>query len=190
MRKVFSSIIIVFFSISVCLFIINVIISIRFITFENSAIYLFCIICFCFSLLRCLKIIKEKAQQNKIFLTIKVNVILLITAFSVFIMVGTANSFHRDSNYYAVEVENIPADYEVTLYEFTSFRSCSGCLCLKINDYVYKKLDNTNYTIESGHSLMESGNLMLEYVKETNEIIMKYHWLSDSNYTEKITQIK
>lgn len=190
MRRIFSSIIIIIFSISICLFVINGIISIRFIIFENLSIHLFCIMCFCFSLIRCLKIIQEKAQQNKIFLTIKIIVILLITAFSVFIIVGTANRFHRNSGFYAVEVENIPADYEVTLYEFASFRSRSGCLCLKVNDYVYKKLANTDYTIESGHSLMESDNLILEYVEETNEIIMKYRWLSGGNYAEKITQIK
>ncbi|MDE6519569.1 MAG: hypothetical protein K2K91_03790 [Ruminococcus sp.] len=190
MRRIFSSIITVIFSISICLFVIDIIISMRFIIFENSAIYLFCTMCFCFSLLKCLKIIKEKAQQNKILLTMKVIVILLITTFSVFIIVGIANRFHRNPNYYAIEVENIPDNYEVTLYEFTSFRSRSGCLCLKINEYVYKKLDNTNYTIESGHSLMESDNLILEYVEETNEIIMKYRWLSGDNYTEKITRIE
>lgn len=162
----------------------------RFIIFENLAMYLFCIMCLCFSLLICLKIIKEKVQQNKILLTIKVIVILLITVFSSFIMINIANRWHKDPNYYAIEVENIPDNYEIILYEFKSFRSCSGCLCLKINDYVYKKLDNTNYTIESGHSLMESNNLILEYVEETNEIIMKYRWLSNSNYTEKITQIE
>ncbi|MDE7365286.1 MAG: hypothetical protein K2N27_10490, partial [Ruminococcus sp.] len=102
MRKVFSGIIIVIFSISICLFIINGIISIGFITFENSATYLFCIMCVCFSLLRCLKIIKEKIQQKKILLTMKVIVILLITAFSAFIMIGIANSLHRNSSYYAV----------------------------------------------------------------------------------------
>ena len=93
---------------------------------------------------------------------------------------------HDEEQFCNISVEGISNKYEIILYEYNSFRSNSGCLCVKINNTIYKRIPGTNYSIESGCSLTTSNNLIVNYDPKSKILIMKYRWKENIDYSEKI----
>lgn len=132
-----------------------------------------------------LKLIEKYFKRKKLF-TALITAILIFAAFlSCFTVYGIKKSLHDDEQFYSLYVDGIPDKYEIILYEYNSFGANSGCLCIKINDLIYKRIPDTKYSIETGHSLMDSGNLTVNYNSKAEILTMRYRWKKDSEYNEK-----
>lgn len=182
--KILKRILVSLVLICILLFVLNMTIAKNLIIFEYSNTYLICTIIVSGSLLICLKIIRQKKKVISIITAIAC---LVMTFLSCFIFIGVSHSLHRNPQYYDVDINNLPGNYEIVLYEYSPFRGKSGCLCIKVNDFIYKKIPGTHYTIESGHSLVEPGNLILDYDSETEVLTMKYTFGTGSEYIENTT---
>lgn len=156
------------------------------IIFEYSNTYLMCAVIVFSSLLVCLKIINQKKKMISIIAAI---VCLVITFLYCSVFIGIRHQIHRNPQYYDVNINNLPNNYEIVLYEYGSFGYKLGCLCIKMNSHIYKKIENTNYTVESGNALSDENNLILNYNAETKELTMKYKCSPDSEYIEQIAII-
>lgn len=176
------------FLILICgiLIIINMITTQNYITIENLNTYLMCIIVVCISVLNFLKLKKCEKKFISILTTL---ILVVITFFICCSLIGISNLFHRNAQFYDININNLSPKHEIVLYEFNSFRGKFGCLCIKENEYVYKKIENTDYAVESGSTLSDKNNLILNYNAETKELIMKYKFSPDSEYTEQIARI-
>lgn len=101
-----------------------------------------CIICaiiiFC-ALLIGLNIIEKYIKQNNILTIFKSLALAFITVFSCVMVCGIGNTLHDEEQFYNIPVDGISDKYEITLYEYNSLGSNSGCLCVKISDLIYKK---------------------------------------------------
>lgn len=172
--------------ICILLFIANTTVFTNYIVFEYMNTYLCCAITILVYSLICLKLINIKKKA----ISITVIVILMLIAFSsCYMFVEISHLLHRNSQYYDIKIDNLSNDYDIVLYEFGAFRGKSGCLCIKINEYVHKKIENTKYTVATGITLSDPNNLILSYNAETNELIMKYKSSPNSDYTEQIAII-
>ncbi len=168
---------------SVCAIIINIIIAQNYITIENLNTYLFCTIIVSVSLLFMLKF-----KKCKKIISISTTLILsVITFFMCYFLLYISHLFHRNAKFYDISINNLSKNHEIVLYEFNSIRGKFGCLCVKENKYIYKKIENTDYAVESGSTLLENENLILNYNEESNELIMKYKFSPNSDeYLEKV----
>lgn len=172
--------------ICIFLFIVNNTIAKNLIIFEYSNTYLVCAVSVFSSLLICLKILNK---NKKIFSIISATFCLVITFLFCFASIGVSHNLHRNPRYYNVTINNLPNDYEIVLYEYGNLSTKSGCLCIKINDFIYKRIPGTHYMVESGNPLSDENNLILEYNAETKELIMKYKYKPESEYIEQIAII-
>lgn len=116
-------------------------------------------------------------------------ILAFVTIFSCFIVFGIGNALRDEEQFYNIPVDGISDKYEIILYEYNSFGANSGCLCIKINNIIYEKIPETSYSIESGYSLNDSGNLVVDYDLETQKLIMRYRWKENSEYCELISMI-
>lgn len=184
--KLLKRILICMILICILLFVLNMTIAKDIIIIEYLSTYLFCaVIVFTFFLL-CLILIKNK---NEVFSAITIIICFLISFSTCFTMIGISRRLHKNPQYYNVKIENLPSDYEIVLYEYGKFRGKSGCLCIKENKYVFRKIKNTKYNIMSG-TLSDENNLILNYNAETKELNMKYKFSSNSEYTEQTAIIE
>ena len=113
------------------------------------------------------KLVEKFYKHNKGLLIIRTFVLISITFLLCFTVCEIKRTLHDEERFYSVPVDGITDKYEIILYEYNSFRSNAGCLCVKINNLIYKRIPNTEYSIESGHSLTESDNLILDYDSKT-----------------------
>lgn len=183
--KVLKIILIFLILICILLFILNMTIAKNLIIIEYFNTYLISAIVVFVMILLCLIIIKNKKE---IFSVTAITICVLISFSTCFTFIGISHSVHKDPRYYNMEVENLPSDCQIVLYEYGKFRGKSGCLCIKENKYVFRKIENTKYIIESG-SLSDENRLILNYNSETKELIMKYKFSLDSEYTVQIARI-
>jgi len=172
--------------ICILLFIANTTVFTNYIIFEYLDTYLICAIIILVFILICLKLTKI---QKRVISIIAITISLVTVFLTCFIFVDISHRLHRNPQYYDIKINNLPNDYEIVLYEYGAFRGKSGCLCIKINEYVHKKIENTKYTVATGITLSDPNNLILSYNAETNELIMKYKSSPNSDYTEQIAII-
>ncbi len=132
-------------------------------------------------------VIKKLYENHKVLMAMSVIIMIFITVLACFVICGIKKLYRDDEHFYCISVNGLSDEYEVTLYEYNDFLSNSGCLCIKVNDFIYKKIPGTHYSIESGHSLAEPGNLMLDYDSETGVLTMKYTSGTGSEYIENTT---
>ena len=133
-----------------------------------------------------LKLADKFYKRKKILTVISTAILASVTFLSCFIIYEIKKSLHDEEQFYNLSVDGIT---DIVLYEYDSFRANSGCLCIKINDIIYKRIPDTNYSIESGHSLMDNGNLIIDYEPATEVFIMRYRWKENSEYSEKIFRV-
>lgn len=151
-----------------------------------SVSYVICIIIILCMLLLCIKIVEKRSKISKILIILRILTLIVITAFSCSIVCEIKKELHDEEQFCNISVEGISNKYEIILYEYNSFRSNSGCLCVKINNTIYKRIPGTNYSIESGGSLTTSNNLIVNYDPKSKILIMKYRWKENIDYSEKI----
>lgn len=176
----------------ICLIIFVVIYSFlvkRYVIRGFSFSYIICMIIIFCALLKGLNFVDKYIKQNNAAIIFKSLILAFVTAFSCFIVCGIGNALRDEEQFYNIPVDGISDKYEITLYEYNSFGSNSGCLCVKINNLIYKKIPKTSYSIESGYSLTDSGNLVVDYNSETKTLIMKYRRKENSQYSEVISKI-
>lgn len=135
-------------------------------------------------------LIVEKLYKSRkiIIMTISSIIIIFITFLFCGAILGIKKYLCSNQKFYNLNVEGITN--EIILYEYNSFRSVSGELCFRVNDYIYEKISNTQYTIEAGYSLLDADNLVLSYNANNEELIMRYRWKENSKYTENIAILK
>lgn len=176
----------------ICLIIFAVIYSFlvkRYVIRGFSFSYIICVIIIFCALLIGLNFVDKYIKQNNAAIIFKLLILAFVTVFSCFIVCGIGNALRDEEQFYNIPVDGISDKYEITLYEYNSFGSNSGCLCVKINDLIYKKIPETSYTIEYGYSLALPGNLAVDYDSETQKLFMRYRWKDSSEYCEVISMI-
>lgn len=171
----------------ICLFMIGSFIIQFFIIKSFSVAYTICGIVISGASLCTFIIIKKLYEKHKVLMALSAFMMIFITFLSCFVICGIKDQLRDDEHFYGISVNGLSDEYEVTLYEYNAFLSNSGCLCIKVNDFIYKKIPGTHYTIESGHSLTDPGNLILDYDSETGVLIMKYTSGTGSDYIENTT---
>lgn len=129
---------------------------------------------------------EKRNRISKILIILRILILIVITAFSCSIVYEIKKELHDEEQFCNISVEGISNKYEIILYEYNSFRSNSGCLCVKVNNTIYKRIPDTNYSIESDCSLTTSNNLIVKYDPKSKILIMKYRWKEDIDYNEKI----
>lgn len=181
---------ILFFIISalICFLVIYLFSEKRYIIKGFSLVYIICGIIISAALLTGLKLADKFYKRKKILTVISTVILASVTFLSCFIIYEIKKSLHDDEQFYNLSVDGMDK-YEIILYEYNSFRSNSGCLCIKINNLIYKKIPDTNYSIESGHSLMDNGNLIIDYEPATEIFTMRYRWKEDSEYSERTFRV-
>lgn len=182
-----KKILIVAFVIMICLFMIGSFIIQFFIIKGFSVAYIISGIVISGTALSIFTVIKKLYENHKVLMSISVIIIISITFLACFVTCGIKEIYRNDEHFYSLSVDGLSEECEVILYEYNAFLSNSGCLCVKVNDFIYKKIPGTHYTIESGHSLTESGNLILDYNSETGVLTMKYTSGTGSGYIENTT---
>ena len=178
--------------IMICLFVAGLIINKTFIIKGYSHTYSMCGIIISGAALFILTLIKKLYEYRKVLMTLSVTIIIFITFLLCFLICGTGKQLRDDQQFYSIYVDGLSDEYELTLYEYNAFRSNSGCLCIKVNDFLYKRIPETHYEIESGLSLSDPGNLMLDYNSESGVLTMKYRTVympgTASDYIENTTK--
>lgn len=131
-------------------------------------------------------LIWEKLRSKKIVFNIIETIVISVTAlFSCFAVCGIDKMLCEDMQFYSLTVDGISDERELTLYEYNGFRSMSGCLCFKVNDFVYERISDTNYLVEPAYSLTYPDSLLLDYNSDTGVLTMKYRCREDSEYYEE-----
>ncbi|MBS7366025.1 MAG: hypothetical protein KIG31_05475 [Oscillospiraceae bacterium] len=133
--------------------------------------------------------VERYTEQNKIMIIFKSLMLATVTIFSCFMVCGLGNALRDEEQFYKISVDGISDKYEIILYEYNSVGGNSGCLCVKINNIIYEKIPETSYSIESGYSLTDSDNLVVDYDSEAKKLIMRYRWKENSEYCELISMI-
>lgn len=169
----------------ICFFVIYYIVAMKFIIKGFSAVYILLGIVISVAGLLLLHVITKLSQNRKIMMILSMILIMLVSFFTCFVIKGINEQLVSDEKYYNLTIEGVPDEYNIILYEYNAFRANSGCLCFKVNNIIYEKIPDTSYSIESGYSLADPGNLILDYVSETETLTMKYRWKENSEYTEK-----
>lgn len=183
--KIFRKVLIFLTVICIILLLVDMTIASNLIIIELSSVYLLCLILILISLFVSSKIVEKDKRSSKKITSI---CIISVTLLACWMFVSVSKSFHKNPQYYEIEIANIPDEREIVVYEYGTFRGKRGCLCVKINNFVYKRIKNTEYTIQSG-TILEN-NLILSYNANTNQIHMKYKLTPDSEYIEQSAIIK
>lgn len=183
MLKKVRNMTIILLMLCICLLVCDLTIASNLIIIEHSVTYLFCAVCICISSLICISVMKRYYSERKMGSLIMISFISLFTIFSCITLVEICHRLHKNPQFYAVEIENSPDEYEVELYEYKSFRGVSGCLTFKLNDYVHKVISDTRYETDN-ITLSDSNNLQLEYNEKIDTLIMKYRSYENGNFYE------
>ena len=115
---------------------------------------------------------------------------ILISLLSCCLILGMKKQFREDERYYDVYVEGLSESETITLFEYNAFLQNCGCLCIKVNNYIYKITPNTFYCIDSGYSLSKQESLILDYNPKDGTLNMKYRINENEKYIEKTIPLK
>lgn len=151
--------------------------------------YPICGILFSIAFLIILSIIKKMSSNNKFWMLFFIICILFASLLFSFIIFEIRKQLINNEKYYKISVEELSYENSLFVYEYNAMMENRGCLCIKINDYIYKKIPNTIYRIDSGYSLSKPDSFILMYNSETKLLNMKYKTNEDSDYIEKIITI-
>ena len=88
----------------------------------------------------------------------------------------------NNEKYYIISLEELTDEDYLYIYEYNALMENRGCLCIKINNYIYKKIPDTLYCIDSGYSLSKADGLILKYDSDTKTLDMKYKMNETSEY--------
>lgn len=172
----------------ICFFVIYLFSEKRYIIRGFFVSYILCGIIISAALLTGLKLADKLYKRKKLLTAISAAILASVTFLSCFIIYEIKKSLHDEEQFYNLSVDGMDK-YEIILYEYNSFRSNSGCLCIKLNDLIYKRIPDTSYSVEAGHSLMDNGNLIIDYEPTTEILTMRYRWKEDSEYNEKAFRV-
>ena len=115
--------------------------------------------------------------------------ILFISLLFSFTLFEIRKQLINNEKYYKISVDGLADGDSLFVYEYNAMMENRGCLCIKINDYIYKKIPDTIYQIDSGYSLSKPDSLIIIYNSETKLLNMKYKTNENSDYIEKIITI-
>lgn len=105
--------------------------------------------------------------------------------FTCFIILSMDNYLHSQKRYYSISDESLPSNYNLIAYEYSSFRATSGCLCIQVNDFIYKVIPNSNYSTHYGYSAISSGEYSITYNNQNRKATFTYKLGKDSYYATK-----
>ena len=147
--------------------------------------YPICGILFSIVFLIILSIIKKMSSYNKFLMFFLVICILFISLIFSFIIYEMRKQLINNEKYYKISIEELTDEDYLYIYEYNALMENRGCLCIKINNYIYKKIPDTLYCIDSGYSLSKADGLILKYDSDTKTLDMKYKMNETSQYIEK-----
>lgn len=127
----------------------------------------------------------ERFSKKKILISVCSVLIIFISLFVCFVAKGISSVLCTDETFYIQQITGYSVDKIVVLYEYNAIMENRGCLCIKVNDYIYKKIPDTFYRIDSGYTLSKPDSLILKYNSESKILNMKYKMNEKSEYIEK-----
>ena len=127
----------------------------------------------------------ERFSEKKILMSVCSILIIIFGLFICFVAKGISSVLCTDETLYIQQITGYSGDRTVVLYEYNAIMENRGCLCIKVNDYIYKKIPDTLYRVDSGYSLSNPNSLILEYVSESKTLNIKYRMNEKSEYIEK-----
>lgn len=172
--------------ISILLFTVEIFIGGKFIIKGFSLVYPICGIIISISLFFISVIIRKLNKKHKIFMNVLIFFSILIMLILCLITYGIKKQIKDNETIYDIYITDLSDKYEIKLYEYNAFQANSGYLCIKVNNYIYKRIPNTYYSIEPSYSLTNQDGLILNYNVNTNILSMKYKINSTSEYYENI----
>lgn len=135
-----------------------------------ALVYILCGIVIACALLA-ITLVMEKLRRKKIRLIIITVLLVIVTLFSCEMLLGAKRMLFGNEKFYSTEIDGIE-DKEIVLYEYDAFRGYQGCLCIKINDFIYREIPDTWYNTED--SLLNPDMLTWDYDHDTKLLTMKY----------------
>ena len=87
--------------------------------------------------------------------------------------------------FYTPYVANYDGDPTIILYEYSGMQSKIGCLCIKENSIIYKKIQDSDYIIEGDCTLTDPNNITLTYNPNDHSLYMRYNWNKENGIHEK-----
>ena len=155
-----------------------------------SIAYLFMILIISISAYRLLKHYIDNATPSfnarSIFKLIFIPVlIMLIILSSIYI-----NKYiHHDEKYYSINSSENIGGMDLYVREITTLGRTSGCLVVRVNDYIYKPLPKMNYYVEAPYSPIESSDYSIEYNDKDRQLIFYYKSNENDTSYKKINCI-
>lgn len=122
--------------------------------------------------------IVNKFKTQKKHMMLLISLIAIVACFGCLVMTGMTRVFYGSKKIYKVSIDNYNSD-NVILYEYEHFMSLEGMLCVKVNDFIYLRVNETKYCVEYGHSLSNPDNIFLSYNEKTDVLTMKYKLSED-----------
>lgn len=151
--------------------------------------YPICGILFSITFLLILSIIKKRGLKNKCLMCFSIIGIIITFLLCSYITLEIRKNLIDNEKYYIINIDELSDEDSFIIYEYNAFMENRGCLCIKVNDYIYKKIPDTNYCIDSGYSLSKPDSLILKYNSKDKTLNMKYKMNEKSEYIEKIVII-
>lgn len=137
-----------------------------------------------------LLIIEKMYSKHKLLITLVTIGISVFTLLCSYVVLEMRPYLIDDQKFYSIDIEGLSDENQISLYEYDGFLEKRGCLCIKINDYIYKGIYGTSYRIEGGYSLTNPNSLILDYNPEEGTLNMKYRINENEKYIEKTIPLK
>lgn len=131
----------------------------------------------------------ERFSERKILVVVYSVIIVVSGLFICFVANGISRNLCENEKFYSLSVTGYSEVKRIVLYEYNALMENRGCLCIKVNDHIYKKIPDTLYRVDSGYSLSKPDSLILKYNSESKTLNMKYKMNEKSEYIEKVVFI-
>ena len=170
------------------LFVIYMYMNTSYVIKDSSFAYFICAFAIAGGTLLILHII-EKRFRNKKISTIIISVLLaVITLIFCCSALGIKRFLHGKESFYDINSDYISE--ELVLYEYDSVMSVRGCLCVRVNDFIYRIIPDTNYTTDPDICLADPDNMILDFNPDTKTLTMKYRTREGGDYIENTAVLK
>ena len=131
----------------------------------------------------------ELFSERKIIAGVCGVIIVVSGLFICFVANGISRNLCENEKFYSLSVTGYSEEKTIVLYEYNALIENRGCLCIKVNDHIYKRIPDTFYRIDSGYSLSKPDSLILEYEQENDSLLMRYRTNEQNEYKEKVVYI-
>lgn len=125
-------------------------------------------------------IIAKRKSKIRVIITIVCTIVM--DAFLSLICLGLNNYFFRNPYLKEITIDNSSKDLVCYVWEYDAFRARNLYVCLKINEFVYKKIPGAEFSVEPGFDPLESDAFLATYDVEQKLLTIQYKIDEECNW--------